>query len=357
VTRRALLAVLLLCAAVRARAADGCAPAPIGCNEIVRGRLAAGDCVRADGTLHDTFEFNGAAGQFVRAVVYAQSPGVTNPILTLVPPGAEQPPVVWGGKGAATTYVLRSSGKWTMDVGSRDPSGAGDYLVELTCTDGAPFAGAAGCLYQYIHCGQTAEWKLAPDNCHFADSPNRFYVMYAFYGVAGDVLSLSVESEDFNPRLNVYRRGGGAFPIALSRNVGPTREVLTFTIPESGIYDLAVTSRFDSGFGRYKLTVDSCLSPGCLPPVIVEQPADVVVPFGATAKLTAQALALGTVRYLWYDRTGVPPVLLAEGQTFTTPRITRPQSFALSAVAPCGTADSRVVTVRPASTRERAARH
>jgi len=354
--RRALIAAsaaVLLCitaAAQEQRAAvDGCLATSITCNELVRGRLSADDCRHPDGTRYDVFYFSGSAGQYVKAVLYPVSPALTNLSMNLTSPG----PLISGGKGAAITYILPSSGLWALTVGTRDAAASGDYAVELLCGDNPGHENGPGCLRGNIACGQTAEWALTPQSCRFGDDARWAFEEYSFYGIAGQILSAEIESGEFNPRIGIYHGGRGGSPIARSVTISPTKDVIQFTIPSTGLYDIVATSRTSSAFGRFTLTVNDCPSPGCLPPLLIEEPSDIVVPSGTRATLTAKALGGGPLRYLWYDRAGLP-VQVAEGQQFTTPPVTTAvQWYSVSATNPCGVAESHVVKIR-AARRQRA---
>ena len=229
-------------------------------------------------------------------------------------------------------------------------------MLALTCRP-ASYAALPECVDQTILCGQTAEWVLTQQSCTFDDLPMRQYEAFAFSGAAGDVVVADAQSDDFPPRIGIYHAKIGG-PIGVSTSVSPTTDRLEFTLPDTGSYLIAVTSRHDSTVrtGRFKLTVHDCAAPACLPPLIIEEPADVVVPYGATATLTATAIGGASMRYIWSDRPNLPAPI-AEGQRFTTPRVTGPQFYSVSVVTPCGTADSPVVTVSPLKGHRRPARH
>jgi hypothetical protein len=333
-----------------------CVTTPIACGDVLHGALTASDCKSAEGAPEDSLVFSGSVGQYVRAVLYA-SPWRAD--LALMPPMAGVPsPRVAGGMGCgAAAYVLPLSGTWRLAIGGRDLPPTADYVVALSC-HATTFGDRPDCLEQSLLCGQTAEWTLTSKSCDYNDSPGRFYAEYLFLGKAGEIFAADAESADFPPRIAVYDAAKLGDPIAASNSVTNTVDSIIYVLPYTGLYQVFVTSRRVSAVrvGRFKLTVRDCPSPGCLPPVIAEQPADVAVPYGARAMLSATALGLGPLRYTWSDRTYLPTPPFVVSQRFTTPPMTARTSFAVTVDAPCDSVDSRVVTVTPRDGRPRAAR-
>ena len=152
--------------------AEGCVVTAMSCNSTARGKLAVGDCTQTtDGTFFDVFEFSGAAGQVVRVDVRPISQTLTNPTVAIVPPAgdASKTPIVFGaGGGVSAFYVLSSSGKWRVGIGTRDLFATGDYFVSIQCfTDTDPTA-PQNCVYQELLCGQGAWWYLTSQSCRFS---------------------------------------------------------------------------------------------------------------------------------------------------------------------------------------------
>jgi hypothetical protein len=342
----AVLAVLL---AGAAGADEGCVASPIACNVPVHGHLAAG--------CHDQLQFS-SIGQYVRASLYPLSPSLTNTTITLIPADhASTAPLFTGGNGGAIS-LFPPVGPWTLTVGTRDAAAEGDYIVALACS-AVLFGGASlDCVDQYISCGQTVEWIVTPESCRFTSPTDLAFASFLFYGIAGDTVSIEMESSDFSPRFGIYEHVRQGHPLVLSTAVTPEKDALEWKVPQTGVYQITARQRSSpGGYGRFKLTVHDCQSPACLPPALLREPADVVVPYGSRATLSADAIGLATLRYVWYDRSSVLAPAVGEGQRFTTPPITTMQWYGVSAMTPCGTADSRVVTVRPGAARDRPARH
>ena len=343
---------MLLCGTAAAQ----CVPRTIFCGDVLRGALTPNDCQRADLTPEDTFVFSGTAGQFVNAVVYT-APNGFHPDLGLVSPdGKTAYRIIGGTGGSALAYTLPSTGQWKLTLGTHDGL-APDYVIALSC-HAPPHADHPDCVDQNLLCGQTVEASLTLNGCRFFNALERIYAGGWFSGTAGETFFAVIESSDFDPQIGFYSERLGD-PIAKSTPTTPGRDQISFELPYTGRYYALVTAKRD-GFthtGRYRWSIGKCASAGCLPPVIVVQPADVAVPFGARTTLSVTALGLGPLHYLWADRTYLPEPPFVEGQRFITPPITARRSFAVTVDAPCGSVDSRLVTVTPREGRPRAARH
>lgn len=336
--RRALGAVaLLVCAQARAE----CVATALACNAPLQLHLAPG--------CHDRLRFD-SVGQYVRASLYPLSPSLTNTTIEVDEPTA---PRTAGGAGASIALVP-PAGPRTFTVASQDTAAEGDYVVALSCND-VPYGGATrDSTDQYLSCGQTLEWSLTPESGTFTNRPDLFFASVIFYGVAGDAVSIEVESDDFEPRFGLYERVRFGSPFILSKPVSRSKDALELKLTYTGIYDIVVRARDVPGFGRFRLTMHGCQSPPCLPPTLLRAPADVLVPPGRRTTLSAEAVGIGALRYVWYDHSTVLAPSVAEGARFTTPPVVGTQWYAVTATTPCGSAESPVVAVGP--TRARAAR-
>jgi hypothetical protein len=337
--RRALAAIsLLFCGVARAE----CVSTTLACNAPLQLHLAPG--------CHDQLRF-GSVGQYLRASLYPLSPSLTNTSLAVDMPTA---PFTSGGQGASIAFVP-SPGSRTFTVSSQDGGAQGDYVVALACADTPYSANAKDSTDQFISCGQTVEWSLTPDSGTFTNRPDLAFASVVFYGVAGDTVSLEVESSDFEPRFGVYDRVRLGKPFVLSEPVSRSKDALELKLPYTGIYDLLVRARDLPGYGRFRVTMHGCQSPPCLPPTLLRVPSDVLVPPGRRATLSAEAIGFGALRYVWHDRSTVLAPQVGEGVQFTTPPVTGTQWYAVTATTPCGSAESSVVAVGPM--RARATRH
>jgi hypothetical protein len=336
---------------------SGCAVTALSCNQAIDGALAPGDCIStANGAFEDFYEFDGVAGQVADLRVLPVDPTMTNPVAFLVPPpgDASDTPVAIGGLGIWTGYVLASTGKWAIVVSSADLFAGGRYKVALGCAPDDEPNLPQSCITQELVCGQTIGWSLSSQSCRFSDSPNRLYGQYEVYAVAGDVLNLRETSTAFNPLFGVYDASG---LLMSSLRSGGTAS-LFFAVPKTGFYYVNATSELDLSVGGYSVSM-SCSSgaSGCVPPVIISDPADQQIRAGQSATISVAAAGIGAQTYSWYDMTaGLPTQLSQFGSSITLSAISRPVALQARVDTPCGFAVSRVVRITPI-TKSRAVRH
>jgi len=340
---------------------DGCVETQAFCNTDIRGKLAAGDCVGNAGGYEDVVSFDGVAGQLVTVIFRALSPSLTTPFLTLQPPPGDTviPPVVIGARGATIRYNLSSSGRWKILAGSRDRFGSGDYLISVFCgTPPASVPEPQSCVLQGLQCGQTSEWALTPQSCYFPSPPTDLYAGYEIYAVQGDVLSIEMSSASFKPLFALY---GPRNELILSSQVLRNgTDYAIFSVPFSGYYRIAATTKESLTSGGFSLHVGCALS-GCLPPKIIQQPQDITVPYGQRATLSIDVHQIGKVTTEWFpsfrsDMTSGPPLQSGTGTSFLTPAVTSVLSYYVTVRNECGQETSRVVRVLPKIEKRRAAR-
>jgi hypothetical protein len=327
---------------------DGqCVTAEIGCGDVIVGELTAAHC--------NTYAFDATANQLVTATVRSLSSTFTDTTITLVPPpgDASQTPMAAGGAGATVRYRLPSAGLWSIVVGSSDPASSGAYAVDLKCTTQNA---VSDCARQKIVCGQEYSGNLTPNGCRFITLRERLYQLHAIYGVAGDVISIELDSADFAPQINFYDAGLGA-PLVRAAASEPGKARLTYTVAATGMYEVGVTSSENDNVGRYALRVN-CATFACLDPLILEQPEVVEVLYGEQATLAVDVHQVGPVQYFWYEFVDFPRLVA----TTTVPQwqtgsITGDRFYYVSARSPCGSDDSDLITVSAKTNRRRAARH
>jgi hypothetical protein len=353
-----MLAVFLATAALSlppAPFAEGCTGTNMSCNTQLTGRLTSTDCTQS-GAPYDGYFFDGTAGDLVEVTI--RTSNFQQPLVTLVPPkgDASKVPVISGGSGGATlSYVLGSTGRWQIAVGSSDPFASGEYLVSLKCGPDPNPGLPAGCLGQTVLCGQKVQSSLSGQSCRFSNSPNRGYEEYDIFGHAGDVVTVTMDSFfQFTPLFGIY--DADTFELlASSLNAGNGKQILSFSFPSTKEYAIIATSSQDSATGPYELTVQ-CSASGCLSPLLTSTPSSMHVPFGQRATLTAAASGTN-VQLKWFDSADVPATQVGTGPSFTTPAVTSTQFYTVTAVNECGAESSSIVKVEPAAGRRRSVTH
>ncbi|MBV9071951.1 MAG: hypothetical protein JO231_24795 [Acidobacteria bacterium] len=339
--------------------AEGCVATTLGCNATARGRLSVGDCtLSSNGTFFDVYTFSGVAGKVVTVDVRPLSVTYTNPTVILVPPAgdASKTPLIFGpGGGVATSYVLSSSGTWSIAVGTTDLFASGEYFVSIRCEDDDAPTVPQNCVYQSLLCGQSGAWYLTSQSCRFGgSSANRLYAPFYIYAVAGDVLSIEEQSSDFNPLFGLYDEETGNL-IASSSTVTSRSATGTFSVPRTGFYDILATSTADLSTGFFDLKV-SCFRSGCLEPLALSPLQNSSVPYGGRATLTFDVSATEPLTINWL-RTSPDITTAGTGRTIVTPPLFITSSFQAEAMNPCGSVSSSSATVFVQRPRHRAVRH
>ena len=333
-----------------------CAAGDIGCDATRFGALDTSDCILENGARADAYRLPANDDQIITATVRSLSPDYAVPGITLVPPSGEgmRTATTVGGAGATIRYRVDSPGDWHVVVGSTDPASLGAYVSETHCSDRETLY--RDCLGQQILCGQTFTGNLSVDGCRFRSAPDRGFELHSIYGEAGDVFDIELESADFQPSINVYAWTLGD-PLVRSAPGVNGRAELKFTVPSSGMYEIAaLTPPQNFNFGRYALRV-KCERSGCLRPLVFSQPEVIEVSYGNRATLAVDVHHVGPVEYLWFQFRDFPELL---GKTtvpqFQTGPITNNGFYYVTARSPCGSSDSETMAVTVKS-RRRSARH
>lgn len=326
--------------------AEGCVVTPFACNSQATGRLTSTDCT-SNGAPLDVYEFDGTAGNVVTATI--RTAAFNEPLAAIVPPlgDASKTPIIFGGRlGATVTFVMGSTGRWRIGVGSSDIFATGDYIVAVSCSPDTEPSLPQNCIPQMMLCGQTATWELTGQSCRFSNSDTT-YQEFQIYGVAGDVLTTTLLTNDFDPLFGIYDLDTNNLLASGTRN-------LSFTFPKTAMYSVLATSEQPRSTGFFGLQL-TCSVSGCLEPLVTLQPADVSVPTGQRATLTTAANGTD-VHIDWYDVREVPGTFVGSGNSFTTPPITSTQYYQATARNSCGAMQSRIVTVTRTNFRRRAVR-
>jgi hypothetical protein len=208
------------------------------------GQLAYGDLVRdmlsdADG---DAWTFDGLAGDRVHLFLHGEG---FNPNLKLFgPDGALLAEDAGSGPGPDAFiegFVLPASGTYRVIVNSVQPGSRGLYTLGLTLAAAAVSAvpDTPGGFLRY---------DQAVRDIVSGDEPDR----WVFSGEAGDELTISLYSAEFDPRLELLNQAGAS--LFQDDDTGPGQSALIqgFRLPEAGEYTIAAGRRGAQG-GEYLL--------------------------------------------------------------------------------------------------------
>ena len=334
---------------------SGCVSTSLTYGHSSTGSLGLADCTFSDGTYYDRYTFSGSAGDLIVISHRPLSATLTNPRIVLAPPVGDgsTPPEIFGQTAAELTYKLSSSGTWAFAVGTNDVFGTGSYFVKLTkYLDDDP-TGPQSCVLQYLQCHQTGLWFLGAQSCRFKSDTTRAFEDFSFYGIAGDVVTITMGSSDFGPQANIYSDvkdaylGAATFPDAVT-----STQVLQ--LPDTGYYEIVTTSRVTGKAGFFYIKLD-CTGSACVPPLFVNQPASASLAFGGRASLSASANGSAPVTINWANPfTGQS---LGTGPSILTSPLFEQTIVQASAHNVCGDELSDTATINVFASHRRAVRH
>lgn len=288
------------------------------------------------------FTFTGHPADVISATVRALDTPAGGLRLELETFARVHPPVISGGDAATLRYVLPASGSYTVVANVVTP---GRYLVALDSRPATP-AVLADCVRQELVNGERVEWELTSVACRFTDE-ERLASAFPLYAIAGDPVTITLDSPDFRPRIAIY-----SFDVLVPQLIADAPSA-TFVAGNTARYWVMATTTEKQKTGRYVLTM-SARDSGCLAPVLIREPADVVVPYGSTASVPVEISGSRSgMLWEWFDRTALPTIIDG-GEQLTTAPVFTPQYYSAQVTNPCGVVNTRIVTVSPGKDRRRA---
>lgn len=233
---------------------------PIRLGQTVEGRLQAGDRQQTDGSLFDTYVFDGQAGQ---TVVVEMSSRDFDAYVGLFEIGDRQGPLVYNdnagrrGRDAALNYVLPKTGRYVIVANAVEAGEQGAYRLALkTAQAPTPVRPRV----QGLAVGKAVRGELGRRSGMAPDGS--LYDLYAFTAKAGQRVRLNLTSADFTTFLSVHRPGE-AQDLAFARERGDREAELIFTAPSDGRYEVWANAATPGEEGRYvlRLTQEGAAAP------------------------------------------------------------------------------------------------
>ncbi|MBE9042672.1 DVUA0089 family protein [Oscillatoriales cyanobacterium LEGE 11467] len=219
----------------------------------IDGTLDLGDNVLPmDNSFFDTYTFEGSAGD--RISIEMQS-GEIDPYLILLAPGGRelaQDDDSGGGTNAQIVVQLPESGTYTLIANSYAGDESGAYRLELKTTR------TEGSIPKPQETGGTIlleRGELGPGDTVLPND-NSFFDLHSFEGRAGQTVTITLESDQFDTYLVLLDSEGSAIDQNDDARNGNTNSMLRVTLPQSGTYRVVVNSYDNTGNGRYTLTVE-----------------------------------------------------------------------------------------------------
>lgn len=213
---------------------------------VVNGRLTEKSSILpVDNSFYDLYSFAGKAGQ--RVTIDMRSQEIDSYLILLGPNQRDiaQDDDSGGGKNARITVTLPVDGTYTILANSYEARQSGSYTLELKASD--PSEPTSFILRE--------EGVLAPGESSVLPSDQSLYREYTFEGRAGQSVTITLESSDFDPYLAVFAPNRTL--LAENDDVSESNKnaFLSITLPVNGRYRIIVNSYDASGRGRYVLTV------------------------------------------------------------------------------------------------------
>jgi S1-C subfamily serine protease len=226
-------------------------PQPIALNgSPIRGTLAQGDNILlADNSFFDVYSFEGRSGMRVDLQMNGQG---LDPYLILIgPDGREiaQDDDSGGNYNARITAVLPVDGTYLIVANSYQGGESGSYtlLARSPSIQASRPAPPTGLLLQQ-------QGVLGP-GAMVMQGDGSLYNEYTFEGQAGQTVTISLESPDFDTYLILVDASGRKIAENDDMSSSSTNSQLRLTLPRSGVYRAVVNAYDRTGRGRYLLTI------------------------------------------------------------------------------------------------------
>jgi serine protease Do len=213
-------------------------------NTQVQGRLDNNSSILpADNSFYNAYIFEGRSGQ---EVVIAMQSSEFNPYLILLTPNGT-PLAQDGNSGVPSSRLavtLPDSGTYIILANSYAPGETGDYRLELAAATSA--ARSSSPLLE-------AEGLLGQNSRTLQDGS--LYEEHTFYGTAGQTVTISLESEDFDTYLILLGPNDQVIGENDDASSDTLNSELTITLPVTGTYRIIANAYDSNGRGQYILTV------------------------------------------------------------------------------------------------------
>ncbi|MCL1470920.1 trypsin-like peptidase domain-containing protein [Argonema antarcticum] len=217
----------------------------------VNDRLGPGDNILpVDNSFFKVYRFEGRAGQQVVIEMLSRE---IDPFLILLGPNRReiaQDDDSAGSKNARIAVTLPMSGTYLLIANSYQAGESGNFILRA-------LAGGAGGRRNRLRVENLIlqqEGVLGP-GASVLSSDGSFYRMYNFQGRAGQSVTITLESADFDPYLALL--GPDGEKLAENNNISPNdpNSAVSVTLPRAGIYRAIVNTYQPGGRGRYLLTI------------------------------------------------------------------------------------------------------
>lgn len=230
------------------------APESINLNATVRGQLNQSSNVLPDGSYFNPYIFEGEAGQQITIEMSSQD---IDPYLILISSEDEdfylEDDDSAGNYNARLTATLPITGTYVILANSYAGGELGDY--ELSLSTAGSSASTTPSPSPSPNSGYLLRrWgTLEPGDAIAGD--DTYYDEYTFSGEAGQQVTITLESQEFDTYLLLGDSNGNLIDSNDDISASNTNSRITATLPSTGIYQIIVNSYSPSDQGDYVLIV------------------------------------------------------------------------------------------------------
>ncbi|HLO49827.1 MAG TPA: trypsin-like peptidase domain-containing protein [Kamptonema sp.] len=217
---------------------------------VVNGQLTDKSSVLpVDNSFFDLYSFEGKAGQEVTIDMKSQD---IDPYLILLGPAQRelaQDDDGGGNKDARIVVTLPADGTYTILANSYEARESGSYTLELkgSAPSQIPPPESRSLILR--------EEGVLAQGAPVLQSDGSLYREYTFEGRAGQSVTITLESSEFDPYLALFAPNNRLVAENDDLNEESQNAGLTVTLPVAGRYRVIVNAYDSTGRGRYTLTV------------------------------------------------------------------------------------------------------
>jgi S1-C subfamily serine protease len=215
---------------------------------VVHGQLDDQSNVLPDGSYYNPYRFEGQAGQRVTIDMVSQE---LDAYLILLSPDREdvfmQDDDSGGNLNARLSLQLPYTGTYLIFANAYAEGETGRYQLRLSDAGEASQVSSEGYILRQ-------EGRLGTGDATLQDGS--YFREYTFRGRAGQVVSIRLESREFDTYLMLLDEAGNRLAVNDDINANTTNSAIRTTLPRDGIYTIIVNAYDSTGAGRYLLTVE-----------------------------------------------------------------------------------------------------
>lgn len=229
----------------------------------VQGRLDANSSILEDDNSYYTrYTFEGRAGQ--RLVISMTSSELDSYLILLSPNGEDlgQDDNGAGGKNSKLTVTLPEDGTYTVLANTHSAREMGRYSLQASVNSGSSTANGGNGSTPRPNASQQASGSLPlqiqgslGENSQILESDRSPYQEHRFQGTAGQRITISLESREFDSYLILLDPEGRKIGENDDASANTMNSALAVTLPSTGTYRIIANTYDSTGRGQYTLSV------------------------------------------------------------------------------------------------------